>query len=80
MKHTRLLASLLGIHTILDGQNIVQLVNGRNALNLESLGRKPHMKHTLHGKHAAIGLILKADQIGTPPVLHPRLQRHGNGG
>ena len=37
------------------------------------------MKHTLHGKHAAIWLILKANQIGTPPVLHPRLQRLDNG-
>ncbi len=27
VKHTRLLASLLGVHTILDGQNVVQLVN-----------------------------------------------------
>ena len=27
VKHTRLLTTLLGVHTVLDGENIVQLVN-----------------------------------------------------
>ena len=69
-----LLASLVGVDAVIDSDDVVQLVNRRDPFAGESLAAEIHMEHGLNREHLALGLVLEANQVRSPPDCRTAVQ------
>ena len=74
MHNSRLLPSLVRIDTVIDGNDVVELVGCRHTLALEARTGIVHVKHRLNGEHLALRLILKANQVRSRPAGCPLVE------
>ncbi len=75
MNNTGLLATLVGIDSVIDCDDVVQLVNGGDSFAGESLAAEVHVEHRLNSEHLALGLVLETDEVGPPPDCRTAVQR-----